>query len=214
MIWFCFRLFVVLILNSFGICLEINTHTHTHTYARHLIINSFVWRCYLWMKANRQKCLYAQRMQTESERNTMSIATSNSDRSFNCCKCLLHAFTLISALLLTWTSNCFKQTVNLHVTINIQSHSKKSFLFFQENFNWIACERQKNTKLYMSVGAQISTLYQAAKMKCINIHMSNEKKGRRWMKKKYSLITRNNCFQIIMSQRVWMHGAHTMQTPK
>lgn len=28
----------------------------------------------------------------------------------------------------------------------------------------------------------------------------------------YSLITQNNCFQIIMSRRVWMHSAHTMQT--
>lgn len=126
-----------------------------------------------------------------------------------------HAFTLISTLIFTNTSSCFKQTLNLHVTINIRSQQNSQFLLKRNFFQWMHAT-EKNTNWISSNGAQISTLYTVKRINKTYAEMWTKKRANVNENKirEYSLITRNNCFQIIVSLRVQMHGAPTMQTRK
>lgn len=129
-----------------------------------------------------------------------------------------HAFTLISTLLFTYTSSCFKQTVNLHVTINIRSQRNSRFLLKWNFFQWMHAT-EKNTNWICPMARRFQRFTQPNEMKRIK-----KTYAEKWTKKRanvnenkireYSLITRNNCFQIIVSLRVQMHGAPTMQTRK
>lgn len=129
-----------------------------------------------------------------------------------------HAFTLISTLLFTYSSSCFKQTVNLHVTINIRSQRNSRFLLKWNFFQWMHAT-EKNTNWICPMARRFQRFTQPNEMKRIK-----KTYAEKWTKKRanvnenkireYSLITRNNCFQIIVSLRVQMHGAPTMQTRK
>lgn len=120
-------------------------------------------------------------------------------------------FTICFICMDDWLIN--RKFIKENMIVNWSGNRFKRFLFKKKNFffqkYWKRNTMPHRLKL-LGHNKMKRTSTHAEKHYCERKAKVNKEKTREYNKKKYSLFTQNNCFQIIMSLRVWMHGAYTM----